>query len=98
MISVKLKPLPMASSMSNSSSCSSSRLQPVAHHVGVIDVRGLVARRLHRDFELRDRTLPRAEHAGIVHVPLLDLLGQLEVAQRVALVGLAQDARPAGAD
>ena len=65
-------------------------VQPVAHHVGLrrfVDVVVVGD----SDVELRHRALPRAEHAGIVVVALLDRLGELEIAQRLALVGLAQD-------
>lgn len=47
--------------------------------------------RLDGNVELRYLTLPRAEHARIVQVALLDLLGHLEEAQWVIGVGRLED-------
>ena len=66
-------------------------VEPVAHHVRDRDVVGIVTGGLDRHFDLGHRALASAEHAKIMEVAFLDLLRQLQIGERIALVSGAQD-------
>ena len=68
-------------------------LQPVADQVCLFDILGVVTGRLHRDLDLADRTFAGGQHRQIMRVALFNGFGQLEVAQRIALIRRTQDRR-----
>ena len=68
-------------------------LDPRAHQFGVFLVLGILARRLDLHRQLADLAAPCRQHAQVVQVALLDILGQLHVGQALALGRRAMDRR-----
>ena len=66
-------------------------LDPGAHHIGIAHIICIVRCSINRNVQLAHCSLSGSQHTGIMQIAFFNGLGQFEVSQRVALVGLPEN-------